>query len=226
MCGRFTLRAPAERVKREFRLQEIPSTEAHYNISPTQNILAVRQKADEREAVELKWGLIPSWSKDASMVARLINARSETVMEKPSFREPFKRQRCIIPADGVYEWQRTGSSKRPFFFHMRDDQLFGLAGLWDRWRDEGGEVIESCAILTTEANDVFGPVHDRMPVILSQEKYDVWLAEDMRDVGLLKELLRPYPEPEIIAHPVRHLVNSPMNQGADLIKAIGENHKV
>src|SRR5947209_13713856 len=171
MCGRFTLRTPKERIKREFQLKVEPFVEARYNIAPTQNVLAVRQSTDGREAVELKWGLIPSWAKDASMGARLINARSETVTEKPSFREAFKRRRVIIPADGIYEWRRAGGSKQPYFFHMRDDRVFGFAGLWDKWRDEEGEVIESCTILTTEANEVFRAVHDRMPVILHPDAY-------------------------------------------------------
>src|SRR5947209_1583232 len=189
MCGRFTLRTPKERIKREFQLQEEPSVEARFNIAPTQNILAVRQSADRREAVELKWGLIPSWAKDASIGARLINARSETVTEKPSFREAFKRRRAIIPADGVYEWRRTEKGKEPYFFRMRDDRVFGLAGLWERWRNEEGEVIESCAILTTEANEIFRTrtAHDRMPVILHPESYDEWLSDDPRGISALKE---------------------------------------
>jgi putative SOS response-associated peptidase YedK len=218
MCGRFTLRTPKERIKREFQLPEEPSVEARYNIAPTQNIIAVRQSADGREAVELKWGLIPSWAKDASMGARLINARSETVTEKPSFREAFKRRRCIIPADGIYEWQRTGGRKQPFFIHVRDGRVFGFAGLWDKWRDEEGEIIESCTILTTEANEVFRPVHDRMPVILPPETYDEWLGDDARGVEALKELLRPYPSSEMVAYPVSPQVNSPQSQGSDLIK--------
>jgi len=223
MCGRFTLRAPKERIKREFQLQEEPLVEARFNIAPTQNIIAVRQSADGREAAEFKWGLIPSWAKDASMGARLINARSETVTEKPSFREAFKRRRCIIPADGIYEWQRAGGRKQPFFFHMRDDRVFGFAGLWDKWREEEGEVIESCTILTTEANDVFRPVHDRMPVILPPETYDEWLSDDPRGVEALKELLRPYPSSEIVAYPVSPQVNGPQSQGPDLIKRQGAN---
>jgi putative SOS response-associated peptidase YedK len=223
MCGRFTLRAPKERIKREFQLQEEPIVEARYNIAPTQNIVAVRQSADGREAAELKWGLIPSWAKDASMGARLINARSETVTEKPSFREAYKRRRCIVPADGIYEWQRAGGWKQPFFFHMRDDRVFGFAGLWDKWRDKEGKIIESCAILTTEANEVFRTVHDRMPVILPPETYDEWLGDDPRGVEALKELLRPYPSSEMVAYPVGPRVNSPQNQGSDLIRRQGAN---
>jgi putative SOS response-associated peptidase YedK len=220
MCGRFTLRTPKERIKREFQLQEEPSVEVRYNIAPTQNIIAVRQGADGREVAELKWGLIPSWAKDAAMGARLINARSETVTEKPSFREAFKRRRCIIPADGIYEWQRTGGKKQPFFFHMRDERVFGFAGLWDKWRDEEGEIIESCTILTTEANKVFRPVHDRMPVILHPETYVEWLGDDPRALEALKELLRPYPASEMVAYPISSRVNSPQNQGEDLIRQL------
>jgi putative SOS response-associated peptidase YedK len=164
MCGRFTQRQPAARLRKEFRVGEAPGVEARYNIAPTQDILGVRQTPDGREMTLLKWGLVPSWAKDTSVGGKLINARSETVAEKPSFREAFKQRRCIIPADGFYEWQRTEGRKQPFFFHMRDDRPFGFAGLWERWEGEGGQVINSCAILTTEANEVLRPVHDRMPV--------------------------------------------------------------
>ena len=223
MCGRFTLRTPKERIKREFQLEEEPPIEARYNIAPTQNILAVREREDGREGVLLKWGLIPSWAKDDSMSARLINARSETISERPAFRESFKRSRCIIPADGFYEWKREGKGKQPFFFRMRDERVFGFAGLWDRWRDEGGKVIESCTILTTEANEVLRIVHDRMPVILHPETYDVWLDGDVRAVESLKGLLGPYPASEMTSYPVSAQVNSPRNQGEDLIRQMVTN---
>jgi putative SOS response-associated peptidase YedK len=158
--------------------------------------------------VFLKWGLIPSWAKDASVGAKLINARSETVTEKPSFREAFKKRRCIIPADGFYKWQRTSGKKQPYFFHMRDDHPFGFAGLWDRWKSQDGEIIETCIILTTEANKVLSPVHDRMPVILHPEDYELWLDEDVR-----LELLRPFDVSEMDGYPVSTLVNSPRSQG-------------
>ena len=223
MCGRFTLRTPKERIKREFQLGEEPPVEARFNIAPTQSILAVRQIEDEREGALLKWGLIPSWAKDDSMSARLINARSETVAEKPAFRESFKQRRCIIPADGFYEWKREGKGKQPFFFSLRDGRPFGFAGLWDRWRDEGGKVVESCTILTTEANEVLKEVHDRMPVILHPETYGLWLDTDMRIVDSLKELLSPYPASEMTAYPVSAQVNSPKNQGEDLITKVAIN---
>lgn len=223
MCGRFTLRAPAERVKRDFRLEEVPSIEARYNIAPTQGVLAVRCASDEREAVTLKWGLIPSWAKDDSVGAKLINARSETVEEKPSFREAFKRKRCIIPADGFYEWQRTGGRKQPYYFRLKDDRLFGFAGLWEKWRTPDGESLETCSILTTDANEVLSAVHDRMPVILHPDDYELWLADDASKQDLRKELLCPYPASEMTAHLVSVAINSPQSQGATLIEQMVVN---
>ena len=157
------------------------------------------------------------------MGARLINARSETVAEKQAFRQAFKQRRCIIPADGFYEWQRTGGRKQPFFFRMRDERPFGFAGLWERWEGEGGEVINSCAILTTEANEVLRPVHDRMPVILHPDDYGLWLGADARELGIVKEMLRPYPADEMMGYPVGTSVNSPRNHGAELIERAAVN---
>lgn len=218
MCGRFAQRTLAKTLAREFQVDEMPDIEPRYNIAPTQDILTIRRTDDGREAAMLKWGLVPSWAKDVSVGAKLINARSETVTEKPSFREAFKRRRCIIPADGFYEWQRTGGKKQPFFFQMRDEHPFGFAGLWERWQGEGGQVINSCTILTTEANEVLQPVHDRMPVILYPDDYELWLDADLRKVDLARELLRPFPALEMIAYPVSPLINSPLNQGAQLIE--------
>lgn len=223
MCGRFTQRQPAASLKKEFKVEEVPTVEAQYNISPTQNILSVRQMPDGREMGLLKWGLIPSWAKDSSMGAKLINARSETVTEKPSFREAFRKRRCIIPADGFYEWQRTGGKKQPFFFQMHDERPFVFAGLWDRWKSQEGEMIDTCTILTTEANDVLRPVHDRMPVILYPEDYDLWLDDDVRKSDLRYELLRPFPGSEMIAYPVSTLINNTRSQGAELVKQIEVN---
>jgi putative SOS response-associated peptidase YedK len=197
--------------------------EARYNIAPTQDILSIRRAEDAREAVFLTWGLVPSWAKDVSIGAKLINARSETVTEKPSFREAFKKRRCIIPADGFYEWQRTEGRKQPFFFQMKDESPFGFAGLWERWQGVGGEAIESCTILTTEANEVLIPVHGRMPVILHSDDYELWLNEDMLKRELLKDLLRPYPSSEMISHPVSTAINSPHNQGETLIEQMTVN---
>ena len=218
MCGRFTQRADSKRIAREFEVAEVPAVEARYNIAPTQDVLAVHESLDGREATFYQWGLVPSWAKDASVGARLINARSETVQEKPSFREAFRKRRCIIPADGFYEWQRTGGRKQPFFFRMRDERLFGFAGLWERWEGESGQVINSCAIQTTEANEVLWPVHDRMPVILHPEDYELWLDGDARKLDLVKETLRPYPAGEMLGYPVGTSVNNPRSQGEGLIE--------
>lgn len=223
MCGRFAQRTDRKTLLKSFAVAEVPRLEPRYNISPTQEVLAVHASDDGREATLFKWGLVPSWAKDASMGARLINARSETVAEKPAFRQAFKQRRCIIPADGFYEWQRTGGRKQPFFFQMRDESPFGFAGLWERWEGEEGEVINSCAILTTEANEVLRPVHDRMPVILHPEDYELWLGADARELDLVKEVLRPYPAEEMLGYVVGTSVNSPRNQGAALIERADVN---
>jgi putative SOS response-associated peptidase YedK len=223
MCGRFAQRTDAKRLAKEFKVREVPEVQPRYNIAPTQDILSIRQAEDEREAVFLKWGLVPSWAKDTSIGAKLINARSETVTEKPSFREAFKKRRCIIPADGFYEWQRTNGKKQPFFFHLRDDCPFGFAGLWDRWKSQDGEVIETCTILTTEANEVLKPVHDRMPVILHPEDYDLWLDEDVRKSDFRQELLRPFPAGKMNGYPVSTLVNNMRSQGVELINQVEVN---
>ena len=223
MCGRFAQRSDPKRLAKEFGVAEAPQAEARYNVAPTQNILGVRTVSDEREMTFFKWGLIPSWAKDTSMGARLINARSETVEEKPAFRQAFKQRRCIIPADGFYEWQRTDGKKQPFFFRMRDERPFGFAGLWERWEGEAGQVINSCTILTTEANDVLRPIHDRMPVILHPDDYELWLDVDARKQDHVKELLRPYAAEEMLGYPVSTSINSPRNQGEKLIERAAVN---
>ena len=157
------------------------------------------------------------------MGAKLINARSETVAEKPASREAFKRRRCLIPADGFFEWARTDGKKQPYFFRMSDEQPFSFAGLWERWQGADGEVVGSCAMLTTAANELLQPVHDRMPVILHPEDYALWLDEDVRKTDLLRELLQPYPAQEMTAYPVSTLVNSTRQQGAGLVDRLKIN---
>lgn len=218
MCGRYAQNTDPKKLAKEFKVADVPAVEPRYNIAPTQEVLGVSESPDGREMTFYKWGLVPSWAKDASMGARLINARSETVQEKPAFRAAFKQRRCIIPADGFYEWQRTEGRKQPFFFRMRDERPFGFAGLWEGWEGEGGQVINSCTILTTEANEVLRPVHDRMPVILHPDEYEVWLDTDVRKLDLIKEMLRPYPAEEMMSYPVSTAINSPRNQGAELIE--------
>ena len=224
MCGRFAQRTPTKTLAREFQVDEITDIEPRYNIAPAQDILSIRRTDEGREAALLKWGLVPSWAKDVSIGAKLINARSETVTEKPSFREAFKRRRCIIPLDGFYEWQRKGDRKQPYFFLMRDEHPFGFAGLWEKWRDADGQTLETCTILTTEANEALRPVHDRMPVILHPADYELWLGGDARELDLVKELLRPYPGEEMLGYPVSTSINSPYGQGAELIKPMATSH--
>lgn len=223
MCGRYAQSIDPKKLAKEFKVAEVPDVKPRYNIAPTQEVLGVSESPDGREMTFYRWGLIPSWAKDASMGARLINARSETVAEKPAFRAAFKQRRCIIPTDGFYEWQRTGGKKQPFFFRMRDERPFGFAGLWERWEGEGGQAINSCTILTTKANEVLRPVHDRMPVILHPDEYEMWLDTDVRKLDLIKEMLRPYPAEEMISYPVSIAINSPRNQGAELAKQIDIN---
>lgn len=223
MCGRFAQRTPTKTLVKEFQVNDMPDIEPRYNIAPTQDILSIRQIDDGREAAMLKWGLVPSWAKDVSTGAKLINARSETVTEKPSFREAFKKRRCIIPADGFYEWQRTGGKKQPYFFRMQNEHPFGFAGLWEKWKATDGQVLETCTILTTEANEVLQPVHDRMPVILHREDYELWLDSDVRKMDLVKELLSPYPASEMMSYPVGTSINSPLNQGVELIEQVPIN---
>lgn len=224
MCGRFAQRTNSKGLAKAFKVEAVPAVEPRFNIAPAQNILGVRETPDGREIAFLRWGLIPSWAKDASMGAKLINARSETVTEKPSFREAFKRRRCIIPADGFYEWQRTaGGKKQPYFFQLRQSVPFGFAGLWDRWAGEDGQSVDSCTILTTEANELLRLVHDRMPVILHTDDYELWLDDDPRKVELRRELLRPYDAVEMMAYPVGMSVNSTNRQGADLIERMPLN---
>jgi putative SOS response-associated peptidase YedK len=208
MCGRFAQKSSAKKVAEKFKVEDVPPLVERYNVAPTQAVLGVREGADTREATFLKWGLVPRWAKDPAVGNRLINARAETVAEKPSFREAFSRRRCLIPLSGFYEWSRRADRKRPFYFHMRGGEPFAVAGLWERWEGEGGP-LETCTLITTEANDLLARYHDRMPVILRPEDYDLWLDTDVRRSDLLPPLLRPYPHDEMSAYAVNLLVNSP-----------------
>ncbi len=213
MCGRFVLITPGEVLAEQFQLGEVPALSPRYNIAPTQPVAAVRlaREGTARELVLLRWGLIPSWAKDPSIGPRLINARSETVAEKPSFRGAFKSRRCLVPADGFYEWQRQERGRQPFFIRMSEGTPFAIAGLWEHWQGPGGEVIESCTLLTTEANEIMRPLHDRMPVILNPKDYDLWLDPTVQKREALLPLLRPYAAEAMLAYPVRSVVNSPAN---------------
>lgn len=221
MCGRFTNNAKAKDIEKEFKVGKLNPKifSERYNIAPSQEIAAVLETDGERIVINLKWGLIPHWSKDDSFASKLINARAETIAEKPSFRDAFKHTRCIIPATGFYEWdKKSKGTKQPYYFYLKEKDVFGFAGLWSEWTDkESGEVIETCTIITTEANSVLESVHDRMPVILKEKDYDDWLDEKEDDTDYLQKLLASYPSSAMKSHPVSTLVNSPRENSSDLI---------
>jgi len=213
MCGRYTLQASPEELARQFSVEvEDPSLfKPRYNIAPSQNVAVVRLKPDtsQRELVRLRWGLIPSWSKDPKIAYSTINAKAETVAEKPAFRSAFRKRRCLIPADGFYEWQKQGRQKQPIYICLRDRRPFAFAGLWEHWEPKYGEPIESCTIITTEPNELMKPVHNRMPVILAPEKYDLWIDPAAQQMDSLQALLKPYPAEEMEGYPVSKMVNNP-----------------
>lgn len=201
MCGRFTLKTP-ERIKFDaLNTYDPDDLVPRYNIAPSQNVLTILERNSEREATFLRWGLIPFWSKEPK---GFINARAETVETKPAFNESFQRRRCLIPADGFYEWERNGKVTQPYYFQMKDQSPFTFAGIWDRWKSEGGW-ITSCAIVTTIANELLAQIHHRMPVIVSPESYDLWLSDDPRMP--VKDLLAPFPADAMMSHTVSHDVN-------------------
>jgi len=219
MCGRFALFTLSENLARQFGVSGAPAVSPRYNIAPSQAVDAVRAAATGggREVASLRWGLVPSWAKDAAIGNRMINARSETVREKPAFRNAFRRRRCLIPASGFYEWQRREGQKQPYFVTMRDERPFAFAGLWDRWQGPDETAIESCTILTTAANAVVAPIHDRMPVIVSAAEYERWLDPALQDTEPLDGLLVPFPSEEMAAYPVSAKVNAPSNDDAECV---------
>jgi putative SOS response-associated peptidase YedK len=201
-----------------------PKLTPRYNICPTQPVICVRQTSSgENEPVHLRWGLVPIWAKELKIGARMINARSETVSTKPSFRAAFKSRRCLVLADGFYEWKKEGKQKQPYYISRNDDQPFCLAGLWESWRDksaESSETIETCTILTTDANRIMQPLHDRMPVILQQNQFDFWLDKGFSNVDQLEQLLVPLETDDLQTYPVDTMVNRPINDTPECIKPI------
>jgi putative SOS response-associated peptidase YedK len=219
VCGRFSQAQIAELDREIFRLLSLPPLPVRYNVAPTQDAAAVRESAKTGRRIlgGLRWGLIPSWAKDPAIGSRMINARAETVATKPSFEAAFRHRRCLIPADGFYEWKKAGSRKQPYYIGRGDGEVFAFAGLWERWSDEGHEPIETFAIITTRPNEILEPIHDRMPVILPVEHYDEWLDPDNRNTETLRALLEPFPAAEMSARPVTTYVNSPHNEGPECV---------
>ncbi|WP_066381475.1 MULTISPECIES: SOS response-associated peptidase [unclassified Anabaena] len=232
MCGRFTLTQSAEALAEIFHVQAIPNLTAQYNIAPTQMVVTVlhHPESNQRQLQQLRWGLIPSWSKDSSIGSKLINAKAETVAEKPAFRSAFKHRRCLVVADGFYEWQKQQDTKQPFYFRLQDGKPFAFAGLWERWQSPAQEEIISCTILTTAANELLQPIHERMPVIIDPKDYDVWLDPQVRwatprqrrSPQALQSLLSPYPATAMTAYPVSKLVNSPKHNSPECIIPLNE----
>jgi putative SOS response-associated peptidase YedK len=219
MCGRFTLTIDPADLKESFGDYSLPSRFApRFNIAPTQPVLAIPNDAAAKGDFFV-WGLIPSWAKDPAIGSRLINARAETLAEKPSFRGSYKYKRCLILADGFYEWKSQPGSKTkvPHFIHMQDRRPFAFAGLWDHWNSPDGSLVKSCTIITTEPNELMATLHNRMPVILKPADYARWLDPAPRPPESLAPLLKAYPAGEMAAHPVSTLVNSPANDRPDLV---------
>lgn len=210
MCGRFVTNIPPEVLAEIFGLIEAPKIESRYNVAPTQNVGVIRCCGDSsRNRFDvLRWGLVPSWSKDLSFGSHLINARSETVAEKPTFRHAIKYRRCIIPTSGFYEWDHSGGKKQPFYIQLANFSPMCFAGLWESWKSPDGSELETFSILTTSANKLIEPLHDRMPVILYHDTFNLWLSPNMHDPDQLNSLYIPYPPTEMIAHKVPDLVNN------------------
>ena len=214
MCGRYRLSRRKQLIEEHFSTDPWEDDwEPRHNIAPTQPVAVIRQdpKQPIRRLSLVRWGLIPSWSKDASGAAKRINARSETASTLPAFRDALKLRRCLVPADGFYEWQRTAKAKQPFCFEVNDGELFAFAGIWDRWRDASGKLLETCSILTTSPNDVTATIHDRMPVIVDPEAYDLWLDPGMSDTRVVSDMLKPYDAARMRCYPVSTRINHTAN---------------
>jgi putative SOS response-associated peptidase YedK len=220
MCGRFVITSAPEALRRLLAYKEQPNFPPRYNIAPTQPIPVVRLEQGERHFALVRWGLIPSWVKDPKQFALLINARLEGLVEKPSFRAAMKRRRCLIPADGFYEWKKEGKTKQPYFIRAKSREPFAFAGLWETWTDRDGGEIETAAIVTCAANETLAPVHDRMPVIVQPEYFDAWLDCDKFDAKQAAALAGPAPENFLEAYEISTRVNSVKNDGAENVAPV------
>ena len=217
MCGRYVLVSPGELIAEHFRLADVPVYPPRYNIAPTQHALVVRETpGGEREAVMLRWGLIPVWAKDSAIGGRLINARAEGLADRPAFRAAFRRHRCLVPADGFYEWQTVaGRRKQPYFIRLVSGAPLALAGLWEQWRGPAGDAVATFTIVTTAANDAIRAFHDRMPVMIAPADHDEWLSSPNPSA-----LLAPWAGDPLEIHPVSTRVNSAQNDAPDLLERV------
>ena len=223
MCGRFTLTVDPGQLQETFPWLSVPDDiHPRFNIAPSQPVAVVANEG-QNHLDFFVWGLIPSWAKEPQIGNRLINARAETLAEKPAFRAAFRRRRCLVLADGFYEWRQDlgQKSKTPLFIHLKSRQPFAFAGLWEIWHSTDGSEIRSCTIITTQPNEMMEPIHNRMPVILSPEAYPLWLSPEEKGSSQLNPLLVPYPADQMTAYPVSRLVNSPQNDSPEVILPVG-----
>ncbi len=222
MCGRFSLIVDASVLAGVFAIDPPQNLKPRFNIAPTQTIPIVRAGREQpREWAEVRWGLVPSWAKDSKIGARMINARGETVAEKPSFRSAVKNRRCLIPADGFYEWAKTDTGKQPYYIHFNDGRAFAFAGLWERWHKSEGETLDTCTIITTTPNALVAELHDRMPVILAPDVFSEWLEPQPLAPDRLQDLLVPCPTDGMEAYPVSTHVNKPANDDPECVAPVG-----
>ena len=221
MCGRYSLTPDMDQLQLRFgfRAGDIQHT-PRYNVAPTQDVLTVTDNGEENLGQLMRWGLIPFWAKDPKVGSRMINAKAESVAEKPSFREAFQRRRCLILADGFYEWRKDGKVRVPMRIVLKSGEPFGFAGLWERWKSPEGEVVRSCTIITTVPNELMEPIHDRMPVILSKEAEREWLDVSNKDTAELRELLVPYEASAMEVYEVSSLVNAWANETPEVIERV------
>lgn len=217
VCGRFALHAKKEEIIQQYELDGQVTYEKRYNIAPTQPVLAIINDEKNNRGGYLKWGLVPPWAKDASIGHKLINARGETVAEKRSFQKAFHQKRCLILANGFYEWKRDGNEKVPMYITFKDQRLFAFAGLWETFQASDSHTLHTCTIITTTPNEIVKEVHDRMPVILDREGENLWL-DRATDQGVVQDLLRPFSSKNMVSYQVSSFVNSPKNEGAHLLK--------
>ncbi|HEY1309417.1 MAG TPA: SOS response-associated peptidase [Pseudolabrys sp.] len=220
MCGRYTFTSAPEAMRQLFRYLEQPNFPPRYNVAPTQPIAIVRLVDGQRHFALVRWGFLPSWVKDPKTFALVINARGESVIEKPAFRAAMKRRRCLIPADGFYEWQKAGDRKRPFFIHAKSGTPLAFAGLWETWTGPNGEELETAAIVTTRANRALGAIHDRMPVIVPPEAFDLWLDNATVDATAAAALIAPAPDDLLEANEISTAVNRTANDGPKLLEPV------
>jgi len=222
MCGRFTLHTPESQIREAFNLEhtEPLGLKPRFNIAPSQDIPIVREIESGHELTMARWGLIPGWSKESKTKYSTVNARIESVAEKPTYRTPFKRQRCLIPADGFYEWKVVNGNKIPHHIRMKDSNVFAFAGLWDHWEGEG-QTMDSCTIIVMPSNEIMRPIHERMPAIIAPAHYDLWLDSRVSDKQEIMQYLNSAPSSQLTAYPVSTWVNLPKNNDERCIQPAG-----